>query len=168
MTAERPDMSAHVRAVELSPAQLRAVLALVGSGSVSEAASAASVTERSVRRWLASDGFRRVYREVSRAAAAGALSALLSAQTAAVAALRDALTAESPATRVRAARVLLEVGARALDDDVDQRPAACGSRCRPRSRPSGPAGPAAVHPSGRCTREPLRFGWLCQLEVAPL
>lgn len=121
MTGQRPGESAHVRPVNLSPAQQCAVVVLVATGSTGEAATAAGVTDRSVRRWLTSDDFRAAYRAASRAAAGEALSRLLSAQNRAVETLVECLTAPSPATRVRAARALLEVGTRALDDDLDQR-----------------------------------------------
>lgn len=121
MTGQRPGESANVRPVNLTPAQETAVLVLVATGSTSEAATAAGVTDRSVRRWLSSDDFRAAYRAASRTAAGEALSRLLSAQNRAVETLVGCLTAQSPATRVRAARALLEVGARAVDDDLDQR-----------------------------------------------
>lgn len=121
MTRSRPGESSHVRLANLSPAQQRAVLVLVATGSTSEAATAAGVTDRSVRRWLASDDFRAAYRAASRTAAGEALSRLLSAQSRAVQTLLDCLTAPSHATRVRAARALLEIGARAIDDDLDER-----------------------------------------------
>ncbi|TGN32085.1 hypothetical protein [Aeromicrobium chenweiae] len=94
---------------------------LVTTGSTAAAATAADVTERSVRRWLADAGFRVAYRAAGRAAASEAVSALLAAQGEAVAALRKALTAESAATRVRAARALLEVGRHVLDEDIEER-----------------------------------------------
>ena len=94
---------------------------LVTSGSITQAATAADVTERSVRRWLADGDFRSAYRAAGRAAASEAVTSLLAAQGEAVAALRAALVAESPATRVRAARALLEVGRHAYDDDIEQR-----------------------------------------------
>ena len=121
MTAACPSESSHVRLANLSQAQQRAVLALVATGSTIEAATAAGVTDRSVRRWLNSDDFRAAYRAASRTAAGQALSRLLSAQDRAVETLVRGLTAESAATQVRAARALLEIGTRALDDDLDQR-----------------------------------------------
>lgn len=121
MTRPRPAASATVRAWNLTPAQQRAVLSLVETGSTSAAAAAASVTPRSVRRWMADDTFRAAYRTASRTAAGEALSALLSAQSLAIETLVRCLTAESAATQVRAARALLEIGTRALDDDLDQR-----------------------------------------------
>ena len=121
MTGQCPPVSVGVRVRVLSPAQDAAIRMLVTSGSITLAATAADVTERSVRRWLADDDFRNGYRAAGRAAAAEAVTALLAAQSQAVAALRAALDAESPATRVRAARALLEVGRHAYDDDIEQR-----------------------------------------------
>ncbi len=76
---------------------------------------------RTVERWLSDPGFAAAYRSTARDASRQAMSALLSAQLAAVAALRDALQAESPATQVRAARALLEVGVRVRESDLDER-----------------------------------------------
>lgn len=121
MTDVGPEASSGVHVVNLSPAQEIAVRVLVATGSTAQAATAADVTERSVRRWLADAAFRGAYRAAGRAAASEAVSALLAAQGEAVAALRLALTAQSPATRVRAARALLEVGRHALDEDIEDR-----------------------------------------------
>lgn len=121
MTEQSPEVSAGVRLANLSPAQEIAVRVLVSSGSTAEAATAADVTERSVRRWLTDPDFRTAFRAAGRAAASEAVTALLAAQGEAVAALRAALVAESPATRVRAARALLEVGRHAFDEDIEER-----------------------------------------------
>lgn len=121
MRGQGPKVSARVRMGNLRPAQEIAVRVLITSGSTAEAASAADVTERSVRRWLADPDFRSAFRAAGRAAASEALTALLAAQGEAVAALRAALVAESPATRVRAARALLEVGRHAFEDDIEER-----------------------------------------------
>lgn len=121
MRSERPRVTGSDRDGNLSPAQISGVMALVGSGSVKEAARAARVDERTVRRWLDRPAFRAEYRAAAREAAADGVSALLAAQRHAVAALVSGLDAESPATRVRAARALLEIGRHALDDDADER-----------------------------------------------
>ena len=121
MTGQGPPASLSVRSVDLTPAQEIAVRVLVASGSIAQAAQAADVTERSVRRWLEDAAFRGSYRAAGRAAASEAVTALLAAQCEAVAALRAALTVESAVTRVRAARALLEVGRHALEDDFDER-----------------------------------------------
>jgi len=105
----------------LSRIQRRALVALMASRTVAEAAEASGVSTRTLERWLADPGFAAAYRSTARDASRQALSALLSAQLEAVAALRDALQAESPATQVRAARALLEVGVRARESDLDER-----------------------------------------------
>jgi hypothetical protein len=105
----------------LTAPQVTAVRVLVATGQLKDAAEAAGCSDRTVRRWLAQPTFAAAYRFVARAAAREAVSALLAAQRAAVATLRDSLIAESDAVRVRAARALLEVGARALDDDFEER-----------------------------------------------
>jgi len=84
----------------------------------------AGVSRRTIVRWLADDGFRAEYRRRARALSAEAASAIMAAQGEAVAVLRRMLHEGSPATRVRAARALLEVGARIADDDQADRIAA--------------------------------------------
>lgn len=74
-----------------------------------------------MRRWLASEGLQDALRAEGRAQARDATAVLFAAQGEAVAALRDALRAGSPATRVRAARALLEVGLRYLTHDHEER-----------------------------------------------
>ncbi|WP_299051864.1 hypothetical protein [uncultured Nocardioides sp.] len=98
-----------------------ALASLLLDGSTPNAAQAASVTERTVRRWLADDDFRALYRARARAAAESATSDLLSAQREAVQALREGMRSGSPATRVRAARAVLEVAQRVTADEIDQR-----------------------------------------------
>ncbi|MGJ9414228.1 hypothetical protein ACHAAC_16110 [Aeromicrobium sp. CF4.19] len=121
MSAGRPDVTVAVRSGELSPAQGLAVRTLVVSGSVTEAAQAAKVTERTVRRWLHTAAFTMSYRAAARQASSEATSALLAAQHEAVRTLVAALRDATPAVRVRAARALLEVGRHAADDDMDER-----------------------------------------------
>jgi len=91
------------------------------SRTVAEAAEAVGVSTRTLERWLSDPGFATAYRSTARDASRQAMSALLSAQLEAVAALRDALQAESPATQVRAARALLEIGVRTRESDLDER-----------------------------------------------
>jgi transposase len=98
-----------------------AVVALLAGGSVAETAERANVSDRTVRRWLSSEPFQAALRSEGRAQAREATAHLFAAQREAVQALREALRAESPATRVRAARALLEVGLRHLSDDDDER-----------------------------------------------
>lgn len=121
MTGQRPPTSAIDRLGNLSAQQVAAVVCLVATGSTAEAAHAAGRDERTVRRWLSDRDFSGAYRALAREAATQATSALLSAQRHAVAALVSGLDAPSHATRVRAARALLEVGRHALDDDTADR-----------------------------------------------
>jgi len=65
--------------------------------------------------------FQEAMRQAGRDNAREAVSVLLGAQLAAVAALHSALRTGSAATRVRAARALLELGLRVHDDDAQQR-----------------------------------------------
>ena len=95
--------------------------ALLVSRTLADAAIAAEVGERTLRRWLDSEPFATAYREAARQAAREAVSALLAAQGEAVAVLRANLHTGTPATQVRAARALLELGVRVREDDTDER-----------------------------------------------
>lgn len=112
-------MSADAR--PLSPAQDRALTSLLLHGSPKRAAEAAAVNERTVRRWLVSEEFAAEHRRRARQLAREAATDLLAAQRQAVATLREGMDTGSPATKVRAARAVLELAARLWDDDVDQR-----------------------------------------------
>lgn len=112
-------MSADVR--DLSSTQERALANLLLSGSPKRAAVIAGVNERTVRRWLDSETFAAEYRRRSRAIAREAATDLLAAQRQAVLTLREGMASGSHATRVRAARAVMELAARLLDDDMDQR-----------------------------------------------
>jgi hypothetical protein len=105
----------------LSRIQRRGLSALLLSRTVEEAADSIGVGRRTVERWLSDDVFADAYRALARAASATASSALLAAQLDAVETLRAALHEGSPATRVRAARALLDVGIKVREADVDQR-----------------------------------------------
>ncbi|WP_314324643.1 hypothetical protein [Paenarthrobacter ilicis] len=61
------------------------------------------------------------YRVQTREANAQALQALMAAQQEAVQVLREGLTADSIATRVRAASRLLEIGLKVRDHDIEER-----------------------------------------------
>ncbi len=105
----------------LTRLQGRAVAALLTSRTITDAAAAAGVSERTLRRWLAAEPFALAYRAASRESAREATSALLSAQREAVDVLRQCLRDGTPATRVRAARALLELGVRVAGEDLDER-----------------------------------------------
>lgn len=107
---------------KLRPQQVLALAALIGTGDVDQAAAAARVSPSTLRRWLAGDSqFTAAMRAESRRAASRAVSQLLAAQTEAVECLRAAMRTGTPAVRVRAARAVLEVGARTAADDLDLR-----------------------------------------------
>lgn len=106
---------------EIPPRQRIAVSVLLATGSTQRAAEAARVTERTLRRWRHTEGFRAATRSAARDAASEAASMLLGVQEQAVEALRRNLTSPSHAVQVRAARALLELGQRVADDDADQR-----------------------------------------------
>lgn len=108
-------------ASDLSRIQARAVPALLSHRTIEDAAKAAGVGEKTLRRWLASEPFASAYRAAAREAAREATSALLAAQREAVQVLRSCLQEGSAATRVRAARALLELGVRVSADDLDER-----------------------------------------------
>ncbi|UFU06995.1 helix-turn-helix domain-containing protein [Ruania halotolerans] len=101
--------------------QERAIAALLACRTLEEAAHESGVSVRTLRRWLDSEPFASLYRDQARRAAREAVSALLSGQREAVEVLRGALHTGTPATQVRAARALLELGVRAREDDVDER-----------------------------------------------
>lgn len=115
MTADDPLASG------LSRIQQRGLVALMVSRTITDAAAAVSVSEKTMRRWLADETFVTAYRAAARESARTAVSALLSAQEEAVGVLRQHLRAVSPATAVRAARALLELGVRVGAEDLDER-----------------------------------------------
>lgn len=121
MTGTCPDMSADDQIENLSAPQVAAVRMLVATGRLKDAAEAAGCSERTIRRWLAQADIAAAYRSVARDAAREAVSGLIAAQRLAVESLVVCLSSESDAVKVRSARAILEVGARALDDDLDQR-----------------------------------------------
>lgn len=112
-------MSTDVQPLNLR--QERALSSLLLDGSPSRAGAAAGVSERSVRRWLDSEPFRAEYQRRARSLAADAGVDLLAASAQAVATLRAGMASGSAATRVRAARCVLELASRLADDDLADR-----------------------------------------------
>lgn len=106
---------------DLSRIQVRAIGALLTSRTIEAAAATVGCGEKTIRRWLATDQFAAAYREAARESAREATSALLAAQREAVDVLRQCLRDGTPATRVRAARALLELGVRVAAEDLDER-----------------------------------------------
>ncbi|MBM7780456.1 helix-turn-helix domain-containing protein [Arthrobacter tumbae] len=124
-------MSGNDRNARLSRKQEAALAALAVVGSTKEAAERVGVAESTVRRWFASEPFREAYRQQSRELNGEALDDLRMAQKEAVRVLRAGLSAESPATQVRAASRLLEVGLKIRDDDIEARLADLERRAEP-------------------------------------
>jgi len=113
-------MPQNERPASFTGRQEAALRSLLADGSTRKAATAAGVNPSTVRRWLADPRFRDEHRCRARLLADEALSDLLAAQKAAVATLREALTAGTAATKVRAARALLDLGARETHIDPGQ------------------------------------------------
>lgn len=105
----------------LTRKQFAALDALAVTSSTREAAARAGVAERTLRRWMGQGAFMAAYRAQARELNAQALQTLMAAQQEAVQVLRDGLTAESEATRVRAASRLLEIGLKVRDHDIEER-----------------------------------------------
>lgn len=105
----------------LSFRQQQAVSSLLEDGSPKRAATAARVNERTVRRWQSTEVFRGEYRRRARALSDDAAVGLLAASSEAVRTLRTAMVSGSPATRVRAARAVLELASKLQDDDLADR-----------------------------------------------
>lgn len=105
----------------LTARQRAAVEALAHGASVTDAATAGGCSPRTLQRWRTTPEVQAALRELGRDAARESVSLLLAAQQDAVSALRKSLTSRSDATRVRAARALLEVGQRVANVDLEQR-----------------------------------------------
>jgi hypothetical protein len=104
-----------------SRAQTLALAALLSSRTVVEAATAAGVNERTIRRWLATEAFSTAYRAAARTVAREATTAVLAAQSEAVEVVRAALADPNPTVRLRAAGQLLDLGVRFAEDDMADR-----------------------------------------------
>lgn len=98
-----------------------AVDAVLAHRTLDDAADACGVSPRTLRRWRADDDFARAVRERSQSLSRDAHDQLRAAQVEAVDALRAAMRDGTPATRVRAARAVLEVAMRHEASDLDQR-----------------------------------------------
>lgn len=105
----------------LTRVQERALAALLATRTLVEAAEVSGVSERTLRRWMASEPFAATYRTEARASAREAVSAVLAAQREAVEVLRTQMHTGAPATRVRAAVALLGLGVKVREDDVEER-----------------------------------------------
>ena len=118
MTALSENLSGH---------QNRALAALLVCPTISEAAKACGLHERTIRRYIEDSRFRAAYLEARRAAVSQATARLQAAGAEAVEALRDVMgdKAAPASARVSAARAVLELSYRGLEvEDLERRLAA--------------------------------------------
>jgi hypothetical protein len=104
-----------------------AIAALLNSPTIAHAAQSAGISESTLTRWLREEGFLREYRLAQREALSQAIATLQAAAGAAVTVLRAAMLDQSasPASRVAAARVVLEFSFRGAEiADLEERLAA--------------------------------------------
>jgi len=92
--------------------------ALAGGATVAEAAQQAGMSERTAYRWLNKPEFRRRVARIQQTMARRAVARLSDGMVEAAAALRELLSVDDPAVRLRAARALLDLGPR-LRDSVE-------------------------------------------------
>jgi hypothetical protein len=112
---------------KLGPKKEAAVLALLSSRNLEEAAKAAGVTSRTLNRWLKEPEFNSAYRAAKRAAFDQAIARLHQFSSAAVSTLGKVMLdpATPPATKVRAADSILDHTAKAIEtEDLEARLAA--------------------------------------------
>ena len=104
--------------------QEAAVMALLSSKNVEEAARVASVTPRTLYRWMNEPEFDAAYRAARRQAYGQSISRLQQGSTAAATTLLKVMVdvATPPSTRVRAAEAVLSHAAKAIEiEDLDAR-----------------------------------------------
>ena len=108
----------------LTPRQEGAILALLSSRSVEDAAKASNNPVRTVYRWMKTPGFESAYRKAQRAWFRQAVGRLQQAANPAVAALMKLALDPTvpPAVRARAAYYILTLSTRMFEnDDLDER-----------------------------------------------
>lgn len=101
-----------------------AIAALLSSPTIAHAAASAGVSESTLTRWLREEGFLTEYRLAQREALSLAIATLQAAAGSAVTVLRAAMLDQSatPASRVAAARVILEFSFRGAEiADLEER-----------------------------------------------
>lgn len=106
---------------ELSIPQRRALDALVATGNLNDAAQAAGVTGRTLRRWRQTGAWRMAYRTAVREVADGATGELLALSVEATAVLRSTLRSGTEAEKARCARYVVDTMLAIGDDDIAQR-----------------------------------------------
>jgi hypothetical protein len=115
---------------ELSPQQEGAIVALLSDPGLTGAAKAAGVGKATLWRWMQQPAFQAAYRRARRQAVEQALARLQQASGEAVQALLDvANDADAPhASRVSAARAILDKAQATSTDDLEERLAALERR----------------------------------------
>jgi transposase-like protein len=104
-------------------------LALASGRTVAEVVTTCGSSERTIRRWLAQDDFRRQVAELRAEMLRRALGKLADAAVEAVDTLRGLLSAEGESARLGAARVILEQGVKLREStDLEARLAALEER----------------------------------------
>jgi hypothetical protein len=112
---------------KVGPKQQAAILALLTSRSVEEAATTANVPPRTLHRWLKEPAFDAAYREAKRAAFSQAIARLHQMSGAAALTLGKVMADPQtpPSTKVRAADSILNHTAKAIElEDLEARIAA--------------------------------------------
>src|SRR5258708_4824708 len=112
---------------KLSPKKQKAILALLSSRNVEEAARVAGVEPRTLYRWMKEPEFDAAYREARRTAFSQSIARLQHASSAAATTLlKLALDTNTPAsTRARSAIAVIALGAKGIEqEDIEPRPAA--------------------------------------------
>jgi hypothetical protein len=93
----------------------RALAALLAEPTIAAAATKAGISESTLLRWLAEPGFKARHRAARRAVVEGAIGRLQQASTQAVDALTRNLTCGIPAVEVGAAKSVLELTAKGME-----------------------------------------------------
>jgi hypothetical protein len=91
----------------LSSLQEKALLALLCSPSIAEAAKKSGASERSLIRWMGQPEFRQQYRDARAQVVEQAIAEVQAATSEAVATLRRNLTAKQPGDQIRAASKII-------------------------------------------------------------
>lgn len=102
----------------------QAIAALIEKPTIREAAEKAGVSESTLFRWLAEEGFQEAYRKAKRQLVDSSITRLQKITGEAVEALREVMNdSESPpSSRVMAARTVLEMGIKAVElEDLEAR-----------------------------------------------
>lgn len=110
-----------VRVDELSSRQIAALKSLAAGADLAEAAAAARVTVRTLRRWRSLPTWKAAYAAEIRAIGSDTKSAVVAASAEAARTLVNLMRNGTPTVRLRAAQTLLSVTLDILDDDVSER-----------------------------------------------